>query len=82
MASLIKHRGKYYVQFFDMGRRPQRKQVDPETDTKLLASAWRNSSARKLAGEFDPWNHSPVFESLTVEQAAERFLYSLTTSKD
>jgi len=81
MSSLIKQHGKYYLQFYDKHRSPQRKRValkvtrkrEAEKHQRRLEDAYRDQ-------EYDPWTDDPFTfqkqdkEPQTIEEAMEAFL--------
>lgn len=76
MASLIKLGDRYYAQFYEASRRPQRKRVALKTTTKRAAERLRRDLEDQYAlGSFDPWNLSPPpSPATTLHEAAEAFL--------
>ena len=68
MASLIKQRGLYYLQFFNQHQHPKRKRIPLKTKTKRVAQ----QAARKLEdayalGTFDPWlEETPQKEKISI----------------
>ena len=81
MATLVKQHGKYYLQFYDKHRSPQRKRValkvtrkrEAEKHQRRLEDAYRDQ-------EYDPWTDDPFTfqkqdkEPQTIEEAMEAFL--------
>lgn len=56
MASLIKQREWYYIQFYNAQRKPKRKRVPLKTRTKRKAKKlFRKLEDAYAEGEFDPW---------------------------
>jgi hypothetical protein len=81
MATLVKQHGRYYLQFYDKHRSPQRKRValkvtrkrEAKKHQRRLEDAYRDQ-------EFDPWTDDPfTFQKKdavpeTIEEATEAFL--------
>jgi integrase len=81
MASLIKQYRKYYLQFFDSDRNPNRKKVPLGVSAKSEAKKIeRRLTAAYHAGEYDPWYDDPKTfrvkrrEEFTMATAVPRFL--------
>lgn len=77
MASVVKHGGRYYAQFYDKNRKPQRKQAPLGTSTKRVATRLVRELEDKFAlAEYDPWfdNPSDSDKPQLVGDAAEAFL--------
>ncbi len=85
MASLVKAKGLYYLQFYSKNRIPQRKQVPLNVRTKDAACRLKIELEDRYAlGRFDPWESAewhrtestPQREQITLEDACQRFLVS------
>lgn len=75
MASMRKTSGKYYARFYDRTRHPKRKTWPLRTHRQDVARKRLVKLERAYEdGTFDPWRGGYLFEALTVEEAAERFL--------
>ena len=82
MATLIKQRGWYYLQFYDGKRMPQRKRIPLKTRTLKTAEFLRRNYEDKYAiGDFDPWtgvhnssSRISIDENTTVEEALAYFI--------
>lgn len=83
MASLIKQHDRYYAQFFDSARKPQRKRVALMTGDKRAATTrLRKLEYDYINGSFDPWTmdafnydkQNRVAEALTLHEAFLRFV--------
>ena len=67
--------GKYYARFYDRTRHPKRKTWPLRTNRQDVARRRLVKLERAYEdGSFDPWRGGYLFEALTVEEAAERFL--------
>ncbi len=56
MASLVQQRGRYYAQFYDSGREPDRKRIPLKTSRKKTARRLLGRAEDQFAlGEYDPW---------------------------
>lgn len=56
MASLVKQKERWYAQFYDRTRQPQRKQIPLKTKTKRVArQLLRRLEDAYALGEWDPW---------------------------
>ena len=87
MASLIKQKGYYYLQFFDATRQPKRKKIALRTSRKTEArGVQRLLEERFLKGQVDPWVSDlrpPDWgavqrktRSVTLSEAVDMFLRS------
>jgi site-specific recombinase XerD len=82
MASLVKQRSWYYLQFYDGKRNPQRKRIALKTRTKKTAEKLRLNLEDKYAtGEYDPWTGFRsvstgilVNQNSTVKEAVTYFI--------
>ena len=81
MASLINHRGTYYVQFYSRNRRPQKKQVNLKVTNKRSAQRLKIELEDRFAlGMWDPWVSTDWHESdtqstpITLREGLELFL--------
>ncbi|HYE58462.1 MAG TPA: tyrosine-type recombinase/integrase, partial [Rhodothermales bacterium] len=60
MATLVKQKGHFYLQFYDRARTPERKRVALKTSQKRTADALRRKLEHDHAlGRFDPWRDDP-----------------------
>lgn len=63
MASLFKHRGFYYLSFYDKNQHPQRKQVPLKTKSKRIADQLKRGYEDVYAlGEYSPWESQEIKE--------------------
>jgi integrase len=83
MASLVKQSGRYYLQFYDGSRTPQRKRVALKTSRKRPAQTKRRElEDAYVEGRFDPWTDDPFgydrqgSKPLRLVEAREAFLAS------
>lgn len=81
MASLIKSGGRYYLQFYNSNRQPNRKKVPLKTGKKRPAQSKRRElEDAYVEGRFDPWQDDPFsydlpdVEHLRISEALERFI--------
>lgn len=81
MASLVKQRSRYYLQFYDSTRKPARKKVSLKTTRKRAAKkAQRRLEDAYALGEFDPWADDPITfrdrnaDDPQMSKAVRRFL--------
>lgn len=60
MATLVKQHGRYYLQFYDKHRSPQRKRVPLKVTRKKEAKKHKRRLERKYRNqEYDPWTNDP-----------------------
>ena len=81
MASLTKRGNRYYAQFFDAGRTPERVRFSLRTSRKDVARRTLTSLEEDFErGTFDPWMDDPWSydeeprQNLSIGEAADRFL--------
>lgn len=81
MASLIKQHGRYYLQFYDRHRSPQRKRVALKVTRKREAKKHKQRLEEKYRDqEFDPWTDDPFTlrdkdaKPETIEEALAAFI--------
>lgn len=83
MPTLVKQRNRYYLQFYDLERRPQRKRVALLTTDKRTARAkQRELESDFILGLYDPWTDDPFnyketqvrAEPVTIQEAQARFI--------
>jgi len=75
MATMRKTSRKYYARFYDRTRHPKRKTwAPPYTSSGRSAETPRELERAYEDGSFDPWRGGYLFDALTVEEAAQRFL--------
>jgi CO dehydrogenase/acetyl-CoA synthase alpha subunit len=57
MATLVKDRKWYYVQFYDASKKPQRKRVSLKTTHKSTAlKLYHNLERKHVLEQYDPWS--------------------------
>jgi len=81
MATLAKHHGRYYLQFYDADRSPARKRVALRTTDKREATKRKKRlESAYFEDRYDPWRDDPrTFEDrsqkpLTVAETLARFI--------
>jgi hypothetical protein len=81
MASLIKQHGRYYLQFYDKHRSPQRKRVALKVTRKREAQKYKRCLEEKHRDqEYDPWTDDPFTlrdkdaKPETVQEALSAFI--------
>lgn len=75
MATIRKTSGLYYARFYDRSRSPQRKSYPLRTGDKRAAHRKLNElEAAYQRGDFDPWRGGWQHESVSAQEALERFL--------
>lgn len=89
MASLVKQKSYYYLQFYSASRKPTKKRIPLGTRTKLTALKLQRKLEDEFAlGEYDPWinkwekeENSTISQESPIGEALEFFI-SLKTEKD
>ena len=72
MASLFKHRGSYYLSFYDKNQRPKRKQVPLKTKSKRVAEQLQRRYEDAYAlGEYSPWENKEIEETLDLSSLGD-----------
>ena len=89
MASLIKQKSWYYLQFYNSNRRPIRKRIALRTRTKQTAKKLKRKLEDEFAiGAFDPWLDDTVSidgeelsKDSTIKEALEQYI-KMKSKKD
>jgi len=87
MSSLIKQHGRYYLQFYDKHRSPQRKRVPLKVTRKREAKKHKRRLEQKYREqEFDPWTDDPFTlrkknqKPETIQEALSAFISTKETA--
>ncbi|MCS3664484.1 integrase [Salinibacter ruber] len=83
MASLVQQHGRYFSQFYDADRTPQRKRIALQTSSPEVAKRLHVRAEDKYAlGEYDPWRDGREHELFGWEAPPKKDLSTLGKARD